>query len=279
MNDNILVIGGTGKTGRKVVQRLQEKNIEVRIGSRSAQIPFDWHDPSTWAAALEGMDKVYITFQPDLAVPGAYEAIQGLTEEAKRQGVRKLVILSGKGEKEAQRSEQVLIHSGLDYSIVRATWFSQNFSESFLLDPILAGQVALPKADTKVAFVDTDDIADMVVEALLKDVHNGEIFDLTGPRLINFREAVQEIASATGRTISFHPVSLEAYSEMLKQVGLGDDYVWLVNYLFSEVLGNEQNSYVSSDIERVLGRKAKDFSQYVKETAATGVWNQREKIS
>ncbi len=211
MKNNILVIGGTGKTGRKVAERLTQKNQNVRIGSRNGHPVFDWEDSATWPAALAGMDKVYITFQPDLAVPGALAAIEGLTQVALKSGVQKLVLLSGKGEREAELCEQVVMQSGIDYTIVRATWFNQNFSESFFLDPILAGQVALPQATAKVPYVDTDDIADVALEALLNDQHNGQIYELTGPRTWTFPEVVQEIATATGREISFTAISLSDY--------------------------------------------------------------------
>ena len=270
---NILVIGGTGKTGRKVTSKLIEAGQNVRIGSRSATPAFDWDNPETWAESMQGMDKVYITFQPDLAVPGALEAIEELTKQAKRCGVKKLVLLSGKGEREAELCEQVVIHSGLDYTIVRASWFNQNFSESFFLEPILEGFVALPQAEAKVPYVDTDDIADVAVEALLHDKHNGEIYQLTGPRLLTFKEVIQEISEVTGREIAFTPIALPAYTGVMKQQGVPADFVWLVEYLFSEVLGNPSNSEITHDIENVLGRKPKDFSQYVKETTATGIWN------
>lgn len=273
MKSNILVIGGTGKTGRKVVQKLQARQQNVRIGSRGANPPFDWQDPETWPGAMEGMEKMYVTFQPDLAVPGALDAIEALTKQARRSGIQKIVLLSGKGEKEAELCEQVVIHSGLDYTIVRASWFNQNFSESFFLDPILAGHVALPQAEAKVPYVDTDDIADVAVEVLMNDRHNGQIYELTGPRLLTFPEVVREIAQATGRTIHFTPISLSAYSKMLEELQVPADYIWLINYLFTEVLGTEGNDLVTNDIEKVLGRKPKDFSEYVRETAATGVWN------
>ncbi len=273
MKNKILVLGGKGKTGRKVADRLTKLDQMVRIGSRNETPSFDWQDPSTWSAALNGMDKVYITFQPDLAVPGALAAIEGLTKEAKRSGIKKLVLLSGKGEREAELCEQVVIHSGIDYIIVRASWFNQNFSESFLLDPILAGHVALPQAKVKIPFVDTDDIADVVIEALLNDQHHGQIYQLTGPELLTFEEVISEIALATDRDIVFTAISLSAYTKMLEEFKVPADYVWLINYLFTEVLGNDQISEVTSDIEKVLGRKPKKFSEYVQEAAAAGVWN------
>ncbi|WP_067031008.1 NAD(P)H-binding protein [Allomuricauda sp. CP2A] len=274
MKTNYLVLGGKGKTGRKVARKLTELNQNVRVGSRSETPSFDWENPETWSNALEGMDRVYITFQPDLAVPGALEAIEGFMKVAQQKGIKKVVLLSGKGEREAELCEQVVINSGVDHTIVRASWFNQNFSESFFLDPILAGHVALPQAEAKVPYVDTDDISDVVVEALMNDKHNGEIYELTGPRFLTFAQVVNEIAEATGREIAFTPISLPAYTKMMEDFGVPSDYVWLINYLFSEVLGNKANEIITHDIEKVLGRKPKDFSAYVKETAATGVWNQ-----
>lgn len=270
---NILVIGGTGKTGRKVTKKLIEAGHNVRIGSRSANPAFDWENSETWAASLQGMDKVYITFQPDLAVPGALEAIEELTKQAKHNGVKKLVLLSGKGEREAELCEQVVIHSGLDYTIVRATWFMQNFSESFFLEPILDGFVALPQAEVKIPFVDTEDIADVVVEALTDAIHNGNIYQLTGSRLLTFKDAVHEISAAIERDIVFTSITLPAYTSAMKQQGVPADYIWLIEYLFTEALGNPNVSEITTDIETVLGRKPKDFSEYIRETKATGVWN------
>ena len=272
-SEKILVLGGTGKTGRKVAQQLQEKGKSVRIGSRASNPPFDWEKPNTWESALVGIAKVYITFQPDLAVPGALEAIEQFTVAANKEGVSKLVILSGKGEKEAELCEQVVIHSGMDYTVVRASWFNQNFSESFLLDPILQGVVALPRGEAKVPYVDTDDIAEVAVAALLDDAHIGKIYHLTGPEAFTYREVIAEIAKATGREIKYTPISLSAYAQMLKTHGIPEDYVWLIDYLFTEVLGNPQVSEISNDIEKVLKRKPKTFANYVRETTATGIWN------
>ncbi len=270
--NNILVIGGTGKTGQRVVERLKTRDIPVRIGSRAAEPPFDWENPETWAGALDGMDMVYITFQPDLAAPGARKAIEEFTSQAVKSGIQKMVLLSGKGEKEAELCEQVVMNSGADWTIVRASWFNQNFSESFFLDPILAGYVALPRAEALVPYVDADDIADVVVETLLDDKHVGQIYELTGPRQWTFKQITEEISKVTGRDIKFESITMDEYTNMLKEHQVPEDYIWLINYLFTEVLV-DKNSIITNDIEKVLGRKAKDFSEYARETAATGIWN------
>ena len=277
--ENFLITGGTGKTGRKIVASLQQLRQNVRVGSRSVSPAFDWQNPTTWNDALDGIDKVYITFQPDLAVPGAYEAIQNLASLAKEKGVKKLVLLSGKGETEAEKCEQAVINSGVDYTIIRASWFNQNYSESFFLDPILSGHVVLPFPEAKVPYVDTSDIADVAVEALLHDEHNGQIYELTGPRLWTFEEVTQEIAKASGREIQFTAVSLEDYLSFMKQAGVEADYIWLMDYLFTHVLTNPDNSIVTGDIEKVLKRKPIDFAEFVKETASTGVWNINQETS
>jgi len=274
MTNNILVIGGTGKTGRKVVAGLLQRRQNVRIGGRNQTPAFDWDAPASWPAALAGIDKMYIVYYPDLAVPGALEAIRELTEAAKKAGVQKAVLLSGKGEREAERCEQVVARSGLDYTLVRASWFSQNFSESFLLEPILAGHVALPMPQAKIPFVDTGDIAAVVVKALLDDAHNGKTYELTGPRALTFEEAIREIAAGAGRPISYQPISLDEYHSFMQAAGLPPDYVWLLDYLFREVLSKESNQVVTTDVEKVLGRQATDFSAFVQANADTGVWAQ-----
>jgi len=268
----IMVLGGTGKTGRKVAERLTRMGIPTRIGSRNAQPPFDWEDPETWATALEGVERLYITYQPDLAVPGARKAIEKLTALAVKCGVQKMVLLSGKGESEAELCEQVVMQAGASWTIVRASWFNQNFSESFFLDPILAGQVALPRGEALIPFVDTDDIADVVVSALLNDRHNGHIYELTGPRQLTFKQATAEISQVTGRDIAFTPLTLAEYQKMLREYQVPENYIWLINYLFTEVLVTK-NSGISQDIKKVLGRPAKDFSTYARETATSGIWN------
>lgn len=273
-SDNILVIGGTGKTGSRVVSKLENQQYSVRIGSRNGLPAFDWERPETFDPVLKSMDRVYITYHPDLAVPGAKEAISKLTEAALRQGVEKVVLLSGKGEQEAEACEEIVAHSGLNYTLVRASWFNQNFSESIFLEPILGGHVALPMPEAEVPFVDADDIAAVVSKVLIDDTYNGKTITVTGPRKLTFQSVIEEIAKTTGRVINFTSITLEAYIEGMKQAGVPHDYVWLLGYLFKEVLGNVENQMVSNDFENVMGRPATDFSEFVVKTAKSGVWNQ-----
>ena len=211
--DPILVIGGTGKTGRRVAARLAARGVPVRIGSRTGTPPFDWEDPATWAPALRGTRAAYISFFPDLAVPGAPAAIAELARTALAAGTRRLVLLSGRGEEEAERAEQELIASGADWTIVRCSWFSQNFSEDHFHDHVMAGELALPVGDVPEPFVDADDIADVAVAALTDDRHVGELYELTGPRLLTFADAAREIGEAAGRSVRLTPVSARQFAE------------------------------------------------------------------
>ncbi len=273
MKRNILVIGGNGKTGKRIVNLLKTAGHLVRVGSRQGDPAFDWQNPNGWVEAIADMESIYITYQPDLAVPGALEAIEGLVKAAKKADVKKLVLLSGKGEREAQLCEQVIIHSGLDHTIVRANWFNQNFSENFLLDGILEGHVALPFAEMEIPFVDANDIAEVAVKALTEDEHNGKIYELTGPEGLTFGEAVQLISQATGKEIQFTGVSISSYVNTLRQHNLPEDFIWLIEYLFTEVLGNPSNSEITNDIEHVLHRKPIRFKDYIDLTVKSGVWN------
>jgi len=272
----ILVLGGTGKTGRRVAERLINLGKDVRIGSRNETPSFDWEKAKTWVDVLRDMDSVYITFQPDLAVPSAIRAIKAFTFLAVEYGIQKMVLLSGRGEKEAQNCEQIVMNCGVNWTIVRCDWFNQNFSESFFLDPIKAGHVALPKGEALIPFVDTDDIADVVVETLLDDKHIGQVYELTGPRLLTFEEITSEISKVTGRDVQFHSISMDQYTNMLRGDQVPEDFIWLVKYLFTEVLDG-RNSTLTNDIEKVLNRKAKDFTDYARDTVSTGVWDQLKK--
>ena len=274
MKQNILVIGGTGKTGRRVVEGLTQQGHHVRVASRNNAPAFNWEDHSTYAQVLKGMDRAYIVYYPDLAVPGAREAIGAITEVALKEGLEKVVLLSGKGETEAEACEQIVANSGLNYTLVRASWFNQNFSEGAFLDSVLAGHVALPMPEAEIPFVDADDIAEVVTQVLMDDSYNGETITVTGPRKITFKEVVETMAEGIGKEIHYQPISLDEFKAGMKAAGLPESYVWLFGYLFKEVLGNPENQDISHDIERVLGRKATDFKAYVEKTVESGVWNQ-----
>lgn len=267
----ILILGGTGKTGRRVAERLTKQGVQVRIGSRFGEPPFDWEKPTTWMPALRNVGAVYITYYPDLAIPGAAASIRSFAKLAVDSGVRRLVLLSGRGEEEAMLSEQALRDSGADWTILRASWFCQNFSESFLLDMVLSGEVALPAGDVAEPFIDAEDIADVAVTALTDVKHIGQLYELTGPRALTFAEATEAIAKASAREVRYTYLSHEQFRAMLTQQQVPDEYVALLSYLFSNVLDG-RNSQPTDGVKTVLGRESRDFAEYAKIAAAAGVW-------
>ena len=267
----ILVLGGTGKTGRRIVERLQARGTPVRVGSRSAQPSFQWEAPDSWTDALRDVSAVYISYYPDLAAPGAADTIERFTDLAVKSGVKRLVLLSGRGEPEAQRCEDIVRKSGVEFTLLRASWFSQNFGENYLLESLLAGEVALPAGNVGEPFVDADDIADVAVEALTDARHAGRLYELTGPRLWTFAEAIAEIARATGRDIRYVQMPVHEYEGALKEAGLPAELVSLIAYLFGEVLDG-RNAFVANGVTRALGRPPRDFADYVRDTSRTGVW-------
>ncbi|HSL66377.1 MAG TPA: NAD(P)H-binding protein [Gaiellaceae bacterium] len=268
---DVLVLGGTGKTGRRVVERLTGRGVPTRVGSRAGEPAFDWERPATWAPAVRGAGAVYLSYFPDLAVPGAVDAVRELASLALDAGARRLVLISGRGEEEAERAERVVQESGAEWTVVRCSWFAQNFSEGYLLEPVLAGVLALPAGDVPEPFVDADDIADVAVAALTDDGHAGEVYELTGPTSLTFAEAVEEIARAAGRDVRYVAVPLEEY------MGLAADtvppaYLALLAYLFREVLDG-RNAIPADGVRRALGREPRDFREYARRAAATGVWD------
>ncbi|RIJ09986.1 NmrA family transcriptional regulator [Pseudomonas sp. 91RF] len=270
-----LILGATGKTGSRISRRLIEEGHPVRPGSRNAPIPFDWENPSTWSAALTGVRAVYISYQPDLAMPGALETLQVFVSLAVEHHVKHLVLLSGRGEIEAQEAERIVQNSGVDWTILRASWFFQNFSEAHFLDPIIEGQLVLPVGNVAEPFVDAEDIAEVAVQALTKPGHAGKLFELTGPIALTFAEAIQEIGSATGRDIQFIQVPPESYRKELENAQLPAPWIDLVLYLFTTVLDG-RNTAVADGVRQALGRPANNFSAYARHTASTGVWNAPE---
>ena len=266
------VIGAGGKTGRRVTQRLQSQGHSVRTLSRSTSPAFDWAQAHNWPAALQGIDALYVTYQPDLAVARAQEDIGQLIRCAKDSGVEHIVLLSGRGEAGAQQAEQVLITSGLSWNLVRASWFCQNFSESFMAQGILDGELCLPADTIREPFVDTDDIADVAVAALTRPALANRVFEVTGPELLTFAECVAEISRQTGRPIAYRTVAAEQWLQVLQQQGVPDDIRDLLKELFTEVLDG-RNASLSTGVTEALQRPPTPFATYVRKTIDRGLWS------
>jgi uncharacterized protein YbjT (DUF2867 family) len=267
----VLVLGGNGKTGRRVARGLTARGLSVRIGSRAGQPPFDWEDPATWPAVLAGVGAAYISYYPDLAVPGAADTVRSFAALAVAQGVERLVLLSGRGEDGALAGERAVRDSGAAWTILRASWFNQNFSEDYLLEPVLSGTVALPAGDVAEPFVDADDIAEVAVAALTDSRHVGQLYELTGPRLLTFADAASEISKAAGREIQYVPVTPEQYAAGAAEHQVPAELVAMLIDLFTNVLDG-RNAHLADGVQRALGKAPRDFTDYALAAANSGVW-------
>lgn len=275
-----LVTGGTGKTGRRVAARLAELGVPVRIGSRSAEPAFDWEDRATWDAALAGVKAVYVAYVPDLAVPGADGVIGEFTARATAAGVERIVLLSGRGEPEAQACEQLVLGApGIEATVVRSSWFLQNFSESFMHPSIVAGELALPvAAHITEPFIDIDDLADVAVAALTTEGHAGEIYEVTGPQSLTFGEVAALIGEATGRQISSLVLTPEQFSGALEAEGVPAELIGMLTYLFTEILDG-RNVATADGVQRALGRPPRSAREWAASEAAAGTWSAGAPVS
>ncbi|WP_405923639.1 NAD(P)H-binding protein [Streptomyces sp. NBC_00035] len=268
----VLVTGATGRTGSRVAEAARAAGLTVRAGSRSQGTLFDWADRSTWADALRGADAAYLAYPTDVGSPEATEAVGAIAREAVGLGVRRLVLLSARGEERALATEETLRTSGADWTIVRAAWFAQNFSEGPLVEGMLHGELVFPAGEVQEPFIDVRDIADVVVATLTSgDRYVGQDITVSGARLLSFREAVAEISAATGSELAYIPVTARQYGDTLAGFGVPRQEVELLVEVFEGLLDG-RNAHLSDGVQQVLGREPRDFTDFVRENAAAGVW-------
>ncbi|WP_105968824.1 NmrA family NAD(P)-binding protein [Streptomyces geranii] len=266
----VVVTGASGRTGRRVAEALRGAGLTVRAASRARG--FDWEDPTTWADTLAGADAAYLMYPSDVGSPPATEGVGALAREAVGLGVRRLVLLSARGEEQARATEDALRSSGAEWTVVRASWFAQNFSEGPLVEGLRHGELVFPAGEVTEPFLDVRDIADVVVAALGSgEGYVGRTLELTGPRLLSFREAVAEISAVTGRELTYTPVPAAAYGEALAGFGVPAEEAAFLVEVFEGLLDG-RNSRLTDGVRQVLGREPREFSDFVRENAAAGVW-------
>ncbi|OMI36280.1 NmrA family NAD(P)-binding protein [Streptomyces sparsogenes] len=269
----ILVLGGRGKTGRRVVARLRDLDLPVRAASRSTATLFDYGDPATWGPALEGVRAVYLVPMVEFV---DLADVTAFIRRAAREGVERIVLLSARGEGGGAHPDQepleTLVREAVPrWTILRAGWFAQNFSEDFLLEPVMSGELALPAGEGREAFVDVADIADVAVAALTGDAHAGQVYEVTGPEALSFRTVAALISEASGREVRYTPVDRDTYVAALSGQGYPDDTVRAVADLM-EAIGRGAGETVGDGVRRALGRPPRSFADFVKEAAASGAW-------
>jgi uncharacterized protein YbjT (DUF2867 family) len=266
----VVVTGASGRTGSRVARAAAAAGLAVRPASRARG--FDWHDRATWADTLRGAGAAYLVHPPDIGAPDAARNVGLLAHEAVRLGVRRLVLLSARGEEAARPAEEALRESGAEWTVVRAARFAQNFSEGPLAEELRrTGTLVFPAGAAGEPFVDVRDVADVVVALLAGDGHAGQAVAVSGPRLLTFGEAVAEIAAASGRELRHVSVPVRAYGERLVAAGMPAAEADFLVELFEQLLDG-RNAYLSDGVRQVLGRAPRDFAGFAREAAAAGAW-------
>ena len=255
------VIGATGKTGRRIADRLEGDGHPVRRLARGTVPGFDWTKPDGWLDALRGVRRLYVAYVPDLAAPGSDHAIGRLLEAARAADVGRIVLLSGRGEAGARVAEDLVLGSGIDATIVRAAWFSQNFTEGALSGGVEAGVIAIAAGQCREPFVDVADIADIAAAALTEDGHAGQVYEVTGPELLTFADAARILGQARGRAVDYVPLSLEEFHHAVAG-DLGTEAADLLTDLCREVFDG-RNESLADGVQRALGREPRSLREVV----------------
>lgn len=275
---NFLILGGTGKTGRRIASRLISAGHAVRTAGRtSGDVHLDLDEPATHAPALDGIDAAYL-LEPGLDDAGDRNPprMAALVDAAVAAGVGRLVLLSAPGADSETHSlhttEQAVRRSGLEWTVVRPGWFSQNFSEAFWLPSVRSGTLALPAGDRGVAFIDAEDIADVATAALTEDRHSGQVYEITGPRAIGFGEAAELIAKASGKPLEYVDITPDAFVDLQVSHGVPLQVAQRMTHLMS-LAASGASEAVTDGVERALGREPRRFEDFVVAAAATGCWS------
>lgn len=270
-----LVLGATGKTSRRIVPRLRLRGVPVRAASRSSATAFDWNDPTGWDAALDGVDAVYVV------APTTPGPVHPFVARAAAAGVQRLVLLSGRGAdswgesgfgRDMLDAEAAVRGSALEWTVLRPSNFFQNFDEELHLAPVLAGDLVLPAGALLEAMTDIDDVADVAATVLAEPGrHAGQVYELTGPRALTYREAVDLIARATGRTITYTEVSTAGYVASLVGQGVPEEVAHHIAAMYG-LIERGTLAEPTDGVRTVLGRAPRAFEDYVARTAAAGTW-------
>ncbi|MFD4640616.1 NAD(P)H-binding protein [Lentzea sp. NPDC058436] len=252
-DDTVLVLGATGKTGRRVTALL---GSAARPASRSASTRFDWSEQDTWEPAVRGTTAVYVV-PPENPV-----LLNDFVDVAVKAGVTRLVLLSMRGAPDDDPFEAAVKGSGTEWTILRPTWFMQNFDEDIFAPSVQQGELAVPAGDGVHPFIDVVDIAEVAVAALTQPGHHGQTYDLSGPEALSFPEVLARISEVTGSPVRYVDIAPEEFTAVLREVGYSEEIADLVTMLILLIRKGEE-AHVSDSVRRVLGREPRTFADYL----------------
>lgn len=267
-----LIVGGTGRTGRRVAGILAERGLRVRVTSRQGDHPFEWHDESTWDDVLAGTRRAFVAFHPDISIDGAADLLGRFAQRANALDVERIVLLSGRGEPAARVAEKRVSAALSDCTIIRSAFFMQDFSEHFLLESVQSGIITMPAGDTAEPFIDLDDLAAVAVRALTCDDLVGRTVELTGPELLTFGDVASILSAATESRIDYRSCSIDEFAAGATADGMPAREARILATVFAQVFDG-RNAQVTDDVYRVLGRPPRRFAEFARAAAASGIWS------
>jgi uncharacterized protein YbjT (DUF2867 family) len=266
-----LILGGTGRTGSLLADKLTRHGATARTAARrGADVRFDWDDPTTHAPALAGTDRLYLV-TPVLRVTYA-EQVADFLDLAETTGVRHVTFLSAYNADQAPQGIDIAAieadlaaRHAVTSSILRPAWVMQNFADDHL--PVIDGAITAPSGGGTEAFVDADDIASVAAQTLLDPAaHAGARYDLTGPQALTFTQAADIISSISGRTIAYNDIDQEAWIGGALAMGVPADYAVMLRWLTGAVISGN-GATPTDDIEKVTGRAATSFRAFAERSA------------
>jgi uncharacterized protein YbjT (DUF2867 family) len=270
-SSNILVLGGTGKTGSRLAAKLGRLGLNARTAARhSADVHFDWDDATTHWPALAEVDRLYLV-APVMRMDFA-DQVATFLDLAEAAGVRHVTYLSAYGIDQAppqvalRAVELDLIgRSAVTHSILRPAWFMQDFSETFL-KPV-DGVIAVPTADGSEAFIDAEDIAAVAAGTLANpDAHAGAAYALTGPEAMTVSDAAEVIAEVTGKPIKHDNIDRDVWIEASVAAGVPAEYGEMLR-IVTETIASGKGSRPNDNVERITGAPPTKFAEFARRTA------------
>jgi uncharacterized protein YbjT (DUF2867 family) len=280
----ILITGATGTTGREVVaelRRLGARQVRALVRDRARAdfireagfetVAGDFARPETLGAALEGVGRALLLTPP---TPDTVSHHHDFIIAAAAAGVRHVVKLSAFGaDADAPegfgrwhgRSENLLKTSGLKWTILRPNFFMQNLLGQ-ARQIAATGNIHQPLGDARASFIDARDIAAVAARALTEDGHEGQTYTLTGPEALSYEEVAAKLSEATGRRITYVPVTPEQFRDGALAAGLPG---WLVSALerLNELFASGQAAEVTDAVRRVGRTEPTTFGQFARDHA------------
>lgn len=272
-NETVLIVGASGTVGSELVRLLKADGFQTRaLTSQKAkvgpgQVYANLATGEGLSAAFEGVDRAYLLSPPGFA--DQYKILSPLIQEAKRRGLKKVVLMTAMGANANEasplrRAEVELEKSGLAYNIIRPNWFMQNFNTFWVQGIREQHVIALPAGTARTSFIDARDISAVAARLLVDDSLSGKAFDLTGPAAVTHAEAAAAISSATGLGIRYQDIEPKVLKDGLLSAGLPADYVDFMILIFG-FLKEGYSAGLTSSVKDILGREPHSLTQYVQD--------------